>query len=81
MPKKNHNIIVFFVKRGENVLWKFSNGRVSIAMDLNSKKKAPRTVKGAKNSFHYYAKKTGITNYNFAKKSDGIWANQEKLPI
>lgn len=79
-----HTIIVSFAKKGKHIFWQYQNRHgVEVMFRPNSKGKAPKTLPGAKNSFHYYAKKKRIKkdHYSFALNMDGIFCAQESLMI
>ncbi len=76
----SNTIAVLFVRKDNFILWTYyNNHRVAIQCQPNSKGRAPRTVKGAKCSFRYYAKKKKLRKFAFADMVDGIPVVQEEL--
>ena len=77
---KNDTVPVFILEIEGKYYWQFKNKKKnSIICRPNSKGDIPNTIKGAKNSFHHYAKINKIKRYSFAKFLDGIPTIQTQL--
>ena len=81
---KNNTVVVSILELNKKFYWEFKNRKNnSIVCRPNSKGHIPTTKKGAKNSFHDYAKRHNLSAYHFIEPAfkviDGIPTIQQNL--